>query len=312
MTPPVPPPTPAPWDSDALWMKAKLFINCALDDQPERTFDERALWASASLELLGKAALSRASPLLIATPSEEGKNLIAAAGLTDDQATFKTITASTVFKRCALAFKPFNELAAIRIAEDRNAYLHSAATSFCLIPEVAWWPRFWALAHILVNACDRDLEQFVGAHRRLVEEALAQNQRNVAERVHMLLERAKQKLARYEAGEMRGSEVRDWERSTNLTNGLAHATSVTCPACGESAGTLEGDDVVSTDMHHEQVSEDDYEVWLDLEVAAEYFSCSNCRCVLDSFELLQAAKLPESFEAVGDPADFYEPDYGND
>jgi hypothetical protein len=306
-------PTPPPWDSNALWMKAKLFINYALDDKPERTFDERALWASLSLELLGKAALSRASPLLIAVPNEEGKNLLAAAGLTDDQATFKTITASTVFKRCALAFKPFNDVTAIRIAEDRNAYLHSAATTFTPIPEAAWWPRFWALAHILVNACDRDLEQFVGTARvRIVEEALAQNQRNVDERVHMLLERAKQRLARYAAGEMRGSELRDWERSTNLKIGLAYATPETCPACGEDEGTLEGDDVISTEMHYEHVSEDDYDVWVDLEIAAEYFSCANCRFTLESSELLQATKLPESFEALGDPADFYEPDYGND
>jgi hypothetical protein len=294
-------------------MKAQLFINYALDDEPDRTFDERALWASLALELLGKAALSRASPLLIATPNEDGKNLLAAAGLTDDQATFKTVTASTVFKRCATAFKPFNDQASFRIAEDRNAYLHSAATSFTPIPETAWWPRFWALAHILVNACDRDLEQFVGkAHVRIVEEALAQNQRNVDERFHMLVERANQKLARFEAGEMRGSELRDWQRSTNLTIGLSYATPETCPACGENEGTLEGDDVISTEMRYEQVAEDDYEVWLDLEIAAEYFSCANCRCVLDSFELLQAAELPESFEALGDPADFYEPDYGND
>lgn len=165
-------PTTTPWDSDELWIKAKLFINNALEPEPARTFDERALWASLSLELLGKAALSRASPLLIATPNEDGRNLIAAAGLTDDHATFKTIAASTVFKRCALAFKPFNDQRANRIAEARNAFLHSGVASFALIPEAAWWPQFWALAQVLVHACDRDLEQFVGrSHVPVVEEA---------------------------------------------------------------------------------------------------------------------------------------------
>jgi hypothetical protein len=75
---------------------------------------------------------------------------------------------------------------------------------------------------------------------------------------------------------------------------------------------LEGDDVISADWRGEQVSESDYDVWLDLEIASDYFSCENCRCVLDGFELLEAAALPSAFEAVGDPADFYEPDYGND
>ena len=109
----------------------------------------------------------------------------------------------------------------------------------------------------------------------------------------MILERAKQRLARYEAGEMSGSELRGWERSTNRTIGLAYATVETCPACGENEGTLEGDDVISTEMRDEQVPEDDFGVSLDLEVAAEYFSCANCQCVLDSFELLQEANLPE-------------------
>lgn len=302
-----------PWDSDGLWAKAKLFINYALDAEPNRTFEERALWASLSLELVGKAALSRASPLLIAVPTEDGKNLLAAAGLTDDEATFKSITASTLFKRCARAFKPFSDDAATKISDSRNAYLHSASAVFTPIPEAAWWPRFWALAQILVNACDRDLEQFVGqAHVQTVQAALAQNQRNIEERVHMLIERAKQRLARYNSGEMRAPELRDWERSTDLTLGLSYATPEVCPACGENDGTLEGDDVNSTTERYEQSGPDDYDVWLELEVAADYFSCANCRFVLDSYELLEAADLPTSFEAIGDPADFYEPEYGND
>lgn len=302
-----------PWDSDALWVKAELFINYALDDVPDRTFDERALWASLSLELLAKAALSRASPLLIAVPNEDGKNLLAAAGLIADEATFKTITASTLFKRCARAFKPFNDTEAIRISESRNGYLHSAAASITPVPEAAWWPRYWALAHVLVNACDRDLDAFVGnAHRAIVEAALAQNQQNVEERAGMLLERAKQRLARFEAGEMRAPELRDWERSTDLSAGLAYSTLVTCPACGSDDGSAEGDDVLSSEWMGEQVGEADYDAWLDLEIEADYFSCQRCRCVLDSFELLEAAGLPAQFEAIGDPGDFHEPEYGND
>lgn len=59
-------------DPDALWLKARLFINHAMDAGEPRSYDERALWASLALELLGKAALARVSPLLIAQPNEEG------------------------------------------------------------------------------------------------------------------------------------------------------------------------------------------------------------------------------------------------
>jgi hypothetical protein len=303
----------APWDSDALWIKAKLFINYALDPEVDREFDERALWASLSLELLAKSALSRASPLLIAVPNEDGKNLLAAAGLTEDKATFRSITATTLFKRCARAFKPFNGDEAIRLAEFRNSYLHSATVSITPIPAEAWWPRYWALAHVLVNACDRDFDAFVGAsHLGTVEAALAQNSQNIHERVHMVLERARQRLARFQAGEMRGPELRDWERPTDLSAGLRYSAQVACPACSSEDGLLEGEDVIETQTKTDQVAEDDYDVWLELEVAADYYSCATCRCILDSFELLEAAGLHGTFEAVGDPAEFWEPDYGND
>lgn len=302
-----------PWDSDELWVKAKLFINRAIDASENKTFDERALWAVFSLELLAKAALSRASPLLIATPNEDGKNLLAAAGLIDDAATFKTITARTLFQRCGKAFKPFNSEAAANLAEDRNGYLHSANAGVSQIPEAAWWPRFWALTVVLINACDQDLEAFVGSSQvASVESQLARNRENVEHRLAMILERARQRLARFQAGEMRESERRDWERRTDLDIGCRYSASTTCPACESEDGMLEGDEVVETQQRVEQVGPDDFDVWLELEIASEHFSCPICRCVLDSFELLQASGLPETIDAIGDPADFWEPDYGND
>ena len=66
---------------EALWSKAKVFLNRAMDPGAERSFDEQALWASAALELLGKAALARVSPLLIAEPTEDGTNILIATGL---------------------------------------------------------------------------------------------------------------------------------------------------------------------------------------------------------------------------------------
>src|SRR3546814_4765367 len=74
------------------------------------------------------------------------------------------------------------------------------------------------MAHLLVNACYRDLESFVGrSHLPAVEAALALNSQNIQDRVDMLLERAKQRVARFRAGEMRGPELRDWVRPTDLS-----------------------------------------------------------------------------------------------
>jgi len=81
----------APYDHQALWAKAKVFLNRAMDTAPSRSFDEQALWASAALELLGKAALARVSPLLIAEPTEDGVNVLIATGLIEGTAKFTSV-----------------------------------------------------------------------------------------------------------------------------------------------------------------------------------------------------------------------------
>ena len=119
--------TVAPYDHEALWIKAKLFLNHAMDPGDVRPFEERALWASLALELLAKSALSRVSPLLIATPQEDGTNLLIAAGLVSGEARFHSISARTLFERCHKAFKPFNKREALAIAEARNVALRIEA-----------------------------------------------------------------------------------------------------------------------------------------------------------------------------------------
>ncbi len=98
----------APYDHEALWTKAKVFTNRAMDLGDLRLFHEQALWVSAALELLGKAALARVSPLLIAEPNEDGVNILIASGLIEGNARFTSVAASTIFKRCARAFRPFS------------------------------------------------------------------------------------------------------------------------------------------------------------------------------------------------------------
>jgi hypothetical protein len=302
----------APYDHDALWLKAKLFLNHAMDSDDLCTFEERALWASLALELLAKAALAHVSPLLIATPQEDGTNLLIAAGLLGGEARFKSIPAHTLFGRCQKAFKPFSEKEAVQIAQARNEYLHGAGVGFGGIPEEAWWARFWSQVAILVDHLDDDLDGLVGSDRvAVVNRFLALNARNLEHRLESLLERARQRL------NLRGSVnppawvEREFASTRDLTAGMSHRTDATCPACG-AAGVLEGDEVSDYDLRFERTNDDDYDSWVDLTVDAEYFTCGNCRLTLDSYELLEQAELPTTFPDVGDISDYAEPDYGND
>ncbi|MFE7421120.1 hypothetical protein [Rhodococcus sp. NPDC057529] len=300
------------YDEQALWMKAKLFLSHAMDDDEPRDFDERGLWASLALELLAKAALARVSPVLIASPSEDGTNLLIASGLVDGDARFTSVAAHTLMSRSSKAFRPFDEKEAGAIMRARNNYLHGGAAAFTKIPADAWWPRFWAQAIILVHAQDKDLEDLVGLDRvSVVENHLTQNKKNIEHRVEMLISRAKQRLAQYQSGNLSSKVAAEWTKPVHLTAGLSHSGEGTCPACGDT-GTLEGEDVLTTETKYEQLSEEDYDVWVDLTISADYFSCPTCRLILDSWELISAAGLEDEFSGTGDYGDYMEPEYGND
>jgi hypothetical protein len=303
----------APFAEEALWMKARLFINRAMDAEEHRSFDEQALWASLSLELLAKAALSRVSPLLIATPTEEGTNLLIASGLVEGEATFQSVPAKTVFTRCAKAFRPFSLKEAMHFAGGRNEYLHGGAATITALPPHAWWPRFWAQAVILLTAQDREIEEFVGPDRHpLVEEHLARNRQHVQDRVTALIARAKQRLSRHQAGLLTSRQEAEWAATADPFAQLGHHIEATCPACGAS-GTLEGQEVLSVEREWEQLGPEDFDVSVHLTVGSDCFGCPTCHLVLDGYELIEAAGLPEQFPGVGSPHEYPDPDeYGND
>jgi hypothetical protein len=304
----------APYDHEALWLKAKLFLNRAMDDHEVRPFDEQALWASLALELLAKAALARQSPLLIAVPTEDGTNVLIALGLIGGDARFESVPAKTLYSRCEKAFRPFNKSEAEKITWARNEYLHGAAGGFTPIPANAWWPRFWAQAVILIAACDKGIEDLVGDTREsIVTSHLEQNKKNIEHRTEMLLERARQRRAQYEAGTLPAKVAGEWQPSRSLTAGMTHREDQTCPACGRD-GVIEGDNVSNVETVYEQIDEDDFDVLVTLTVDADYFSCAQCGLVLDDAQLLEQAGVDLYFLTAGDSDDYlqYEGDYGND
>jgi hypothetical protein len=307
-----------PYDHEALWSKAKVFLNRAMDPDPARSFDEQALWASAALELLAKAALARVSPLLIAEPTEDGVNILIATGLIESTAKFTSVSASTIFKRCEKAFRPFNAADAQKFAAARNEYLHGSDIGFMTLPPHAWWPRYWALATILITAQDRDIEDLVGPDRvQVVEDHLKENSKNIEHRAQTLVARAKQRIAQHRAGTLPARIQLEWQSKPDLTICLSYSTTETCPACGGS-GTLEGDD--GSDMSYEygydnfdgESEGDVVSAWANINVPADYFSCSTCHLVLDGYELIEQAGLPGEFEVIDEDPVLPEAEYGND
>lgn len=302
------------FDHTALWMKAKLFLNHAMDEGSDREFDERALWAALALELLAKAALAKVSPLLVADPvADDGVSLLAASGLVEHDGPVVSVKAKAAMSRCQRAFKPFSAPEAARILAHRNEYLHGGSPRFTPIPEVAFWPRFWAQAAILVEAVDEDLESLVGPSRvGIVDGHLAQNRRNLDDRYQSRVARARQRVALLDAGQVPSGLASEWAPSDSPGAGLKHRTYRECPACGQEDGVLEGDEELEVEQQVEQIDEDDFDVWYEVTVAAERFSCGRCHIVLDGVEMLERGELDTEFTIQGSPEDYYEPEYDNE
>lgn len=308
-----------PFDHEALWIKAKLFLNRAMDDD-FRSFDEQALWAALALELLAKAALARVSPLLIAEPNEDGTNLLIASGLVEGDARFTSVRAKTLMSRCHKAFKPFDSSEAMKILNGRNEYLHGAGTGFMAIPPRAWWPRYWAQVAILVTALDRDIAELVGGDREArVDSYLEENAKNIERRTEALIERARQRLQQKRDGTLTAKLAAEWRTELQLSASMKFSTPEECPACGE-LGLLEGEDVLNTEVDYrddegnEPSYVDDYsDATVTLTIGAEHFSCPTCQLILNSYELIEQAGISLEFEAEGNIEDIdQEPDYGND
>ncbi|MDP8932391.1 MAG: hypothetical protein M3O70_28540 [Actinomycetota bacterium] len=287
-------------------MKAKVHVNRSFSARDASDIEQAALWAATALELLGKAALSKVSPLLVADPTDDGHSLLIAAGLKPDVGRFKSIQAKAVFSRCARAFKPFSEKEAVRIAAQRNEELHSALTPFTDQDEDEWWDRYWAQAVILVDAQDETLPGLVGPDREgSVEAHLARNSANTSRRVEAMIDRAAQRYALAVTSEDARREIYDLVE--RLKFGFDFTTEIACPAC-ENPGALFGDDVIASEV------EEDYEQGTAVEllqVSAEFFECEECGLRLDGPAYVAEAGLPESFDAERDYEPVYD-DYGND
>lgn len=91
---------------EALYTKSQVYIRRGFKAQSDGDTEEYQLWASLALELLGKAALAKVHPALVADPMHY-QSLFAACGrqVSPD---VKTITAKTLFERLGHIDKAFD------------------------------------------------------------------------------------------------------------------------------------------------------------------------------------------------------------
>ena len=299
------------FDADGLWMKSRLFMNRALDGAG-RDFEERAFWACCALELLGKAALARVSPLLVANPMDDGNSLLVASGVRES-AEAQSVQAKAVWMRCERAFKPFKAGEAKKLSNGRNAYIHSAAIGFDAIPESAWWPSFWAQAVILLQHLGRSVEDYIGRAAAVTAQRHLQTKRdNLKRQLEARLESARTRLAQHDSGTLSAKESAEWVTFT--LPGYLHSTPIECPACAGDA-LIGGDEKTDVRVESQAMSSD--ESWQEpvvvISIATNALVCPRCHLEIHEDDLLVEAGVDLSFDTEGDVDDLgWDLEYNNE
>jgi hypothetical protein len=294
---------------EELFLKSKVFIDKAIRNRDLGDFDEFQLWASLSLELLGKAALASVHPSLIVDPNKP-KGLLLACGRVDHKdlkmGEFKTITAKTVFERLNKTvnvpkFTQKEEDFCMLLANRRNAELHSAAIPYTGVELESLLPRYWEVCRILLEFQGKTLSDFLGEEEaRRATTLIDDHTQYLKGLIEARVSRCREEYTATHGQQERREilyDLDDWEEL------------VDCPACGNS-GVVEGE---LFDREFNRVDEENpWLTYFNEYYDATKFRCSYCDLKLDGSKEIELAGMKTDFVREVEDIPDYEPDYGND
>lgn len=284
---------------ESLWDKSRLLMDRALEARDGRRQDDFYLWVALVLEMLGKSHLARLHPALVADARHTDTMLAICAGTPCEE--HRTIGAKEVFARCQRTAKGFDANTAhfcARLAEDRNAHLHSGALPFANPRDDVWESKCWSVIDVLIEAQGRRLEDFVGAEeaqaaRRIIKDTARVREEVVRRRLASHLETFK-KLDRGERS-AREAAAKLYELSVDQdgdSTRIAHA----CPACG-CPGALDGEEFDAERTDASDPTEPWWR-WFVCFYATESFRCISCALRLEGADEIAAAGLPDTYEKL--------------
>jgi hypothetical protein len=160
-------PPPTALSHDALLAKSKLFAKRSIEAKQVGQDTDYQLWAAAALELLAKAQLAGFHPSLV-VEAENTNSLLEANGISTGTAV-RTIGAAVAYTRLKHTVPHFSTPVfeeCKKLAERRNAELHSGDAACAAMPYEAWEGDFWNAADLILSSMDLDLQEWLGADAR--------------------------------------------------------------------------------------------------------------------------------------------------
>jgi hypothetical protein len=316
-----PAPIPTAIAYDSLLAKSKLCAKRSLEAK-EAGFDvETQLWAAMALELLAKAQLARIHPSLI-VEVENPNSLLEANGIPTGTV-IRTINASVAYARLKHTVTHFSTPVhdeCKKLAERRNAELHSGSAACAAMPPEAWEGDFWNAADLILSSMDLDLKEWLGAGSDAPKNLL-KNHREAEKKA--AIQRVKHHAALFKKSPMGKLGTKKFEELVKETGAIDPQTHMKqfhylytkywhyeCPSCGTFG-------VAAGDQEWEELADDqsgaDYG-WQIVErsYSPSEFHCPVCQLSLVGDTAVHAVGITDSHVEEDEEEVEYEPDYGND
>jgi hypothetical protein len=221
------------WTADALWSKAKMYMDRALSEQRDGPLFP--FWCSLALEFLARSCLASIHPTLLAEPDREMQNVLYALGKATPKKGAKSINANVVYALCKqLVGTNFGSDEAAfceSMSNRRNEELHSGGLPFEAFNQGDWLSRYYAVAEVLLKFQGRDLVDLVGKQEVKVATQMIKKAKGE------LVEKVKKSIAAHTAvfEEKEDSEQKKLKTASHAAAQLATGAGghrVKCPACG--------------------------------------------------------------------------------
>lgn len=290
------------WDKDSLWAKSKLYFERSFE--VDRTDDVFGLWCAMGLELLSRSTIANFSPVLLAEPDKDQRNLLTALGLGSSTAQRKSIPTNQVLRLCKELIPKFtdDELSiALALAGRRNEELHSGTAAFIEYKHQKWIGGFYKCCKVLAEAQGESLTSLLGEEEaQTAEKIINELKDEVTSKVNSRIAAYAKVFGEKEPEEQESLKQESEKQGLSLSHHKHHR--VECPAC-KCVATVQGDT-----YGREQIENKDDEIVVRQSVIPTKFSCDACGLKLNGYGELMAANVADHFthRVHYTPEEFYE------
>jgi hypothetical protein len=304
---------------DVLLAKSKLMAKRSVEAKQTGMDTECQLWAAGALELLAKAQLSGIHPSLV-VDIVNTNSLLEACGI-HTSTKVRTINVSVAYARLNHTVPNFSTPVidgCKKLADRRNAELHSGEAACSGMPFEAWEGDFWNAADLILKSMDMDLQEWLGADSKAPTALL---------KAHRLAEvnAAKQRVIHHASefkktknGKLSGDKLKVFKAQTQqlpieykyFHYVFPHAWHHECPAC-KTWGAAAGDLVWEDKAEDQDDAEYGYEI-IERGFSASEFYCPTCGLSLVGDAAVSAVGINDEYIETETVEIKYEPEYGND